>query len=138
MGNKEEVIAGMSKRGIPRITRRVKVCASKGCRTVAAVVDTGATITTLTEGLAKSIGVKDTMGHGTLGTASGKIRAWGGQARICLPDRGCGCLDGKVAVVPVKDFGDTRLLLGQDYLEASGAMIDAARRSIRCRTKRSR
>jgi len=123
------------RKGQPRIIRRVKICGAKRCRTVSAVVDTGASITSMTETLARSIGVEP-QGRGRMHTAGGVVSAYGGTARLCLPDRGCGCLSGPVAVLPTKSFGDTQLLVGQDYLEASRAIIDAAGRTVRCRMRR--
>lgn len=129
-------MAGRKRKGEPRIRRRVKVCGSKGCQVVNAVVDTGASMSAMTERLARKIGVLNTAGNGTMHTAGGITKAWGGAARICMKDRGCGCLSGQVAVLPVPSFGDTELLVGQDYLEASGAIIDAQGRTIRCRMRR--
>lgn len=101
-----------------------------------AVVDTGANMTTLTERLASRLGIGDKANRGAMKGIGGLVPAYGGRAKVCMPDRGCGCLVGPVVIVGTKDFGKAQVLVGQDYLEASRAIIDAAGRTVRCRLRR--
>lgn len=116
--------------------RRVRICGPKGCRNVDALIDTGASHVTMASPLAKLLGIVDTGDRGTIHTANGPVKAYAGRVKLCMTDKGCGCLDGPAVVLPTKSFGDgNQLLVGQDYLEASRAIIDAASRSIRCRRR---
>lgn len=116
--------------------RRVKVCGPKGCATVNAIIDTGANIVNMTEPLAQRLGIGDKNARGAVRGIGGAVEAYAGVARICLLDRGCGCLTGQVAVLATKDFGNAEVLVGQDYLEASRAIIDTVGRTLRCRMRR--
>jgi len=118
------------------IERVVKVCGPKKCANVRATVDTGATTTFVTERLARMVGIESNGSGGKVHTANGTTRSWGGRAKLCMKDKGCGCLIGNVGVLPAKGFGTTQMLIGQDYLEASKALIDCKSRTIRCRRRR--
>ncbi len=97
------------------------------------MVDTGATISTIAESLAKQLGIKETLGRGTMRTLSGTIPAWGGVVEMCLGDPGCGCSKAPVAVLPDDTkFSRSEALIGQDVLEMMQVTIDCAHRSLKC------
>ncbi len=117
-------------RGRPEIMRDVKICGPRTCQNVPAVVDTGATLTVITERMARDLGIRPTLGKGRLHTANGTVRVSAGVGKVCLPDKGCACAVVPVIISPVKDF--SRMLVGQQLLEQIGATIDCRRRSIKC------
>lgn len=111
--------------------RRIKICGPRRCKTIDAIVDSGATHTGISADLADELGLPF-KGHVVVGTSNGRVRGGKSVAKVCLG--GCGCVKEQITVLPEIDT----VLLGEGFLRMSGARIDFKTGKITCRRSRGR
>lgn len=123
--------------GMGDIDVKVEVRGKKKRHRTTGKIDTGATHTSINQSTADAAGVQYT--GRTLkakGVSKRPVTVREAEATICLPGS-CGCRKMKVLVADDGILNDP-VLVGDDFLAAAKAVIDVARRKIRCRCHRRR